>query len=56
MSTDTPAILVSFFTQPVVSQELDVEVLRLEGRVMDVRGRALEEKEAVVVDGSLSAA
>lgn len=45
-----PAVLVALVAQPVVPQHLGVEVVRLEGRVVDVELGALEEEEGVVVD------
>lgn len=45
-----PAVLIALVAQPVVAQDLGVEVVGLEGRVVDVALGALEEEEAVVVD------
>lgn len=48
---DAPAILPPLMAQPVVAEDLGVEVVRLKGRVVHVRGAGpLEEEEAVVVD------
>lgn len=44
-----PAVLVALVAQPVVAQDLGVEVVRLEGRVVHVALGPLEEEEAVVV-------
>jgi hypothetical protein len=41
--------------QPVVAQHLRIEVVRLEGRVVDVHLGPLEEEEAVVVDQLVAA-
>lgn len=50
MSPNTPAVLVALLSQPIVTQNLGVEVDRLEGGVVDVRFGPFEEEEAVVVD------
>lgn len=47
---DAPAVLVALVAQPVVTQDLGVEVVRLEGRVVHMALGTLEEEEAVVVD------
>jgi hypothetical protein len=45
-----PRQLVAFVPQPIVAEDLCVEVVRLETRVVDVeRGSAAEEEEAVMV-------
>jgi predicted transcriptional regulator len=50
VAPDAPAVLIAFVAQPVVAEDLGVEVVRLEGRVVHVRLGPLEEEEAVVVD------
>lgn len=50
MSSHTPAVLVPFVPKPVVSQYLGVKIVRLKGRMMDVRFRAFEEEKAVMVN------
>lgn len=45
-----PAVLIPLVPQPVVAQDLGVEVVRLEGRVVHVAPFTLKEEEAVVVD------
>lgn len=45
-----PAVLIPLVPQPIVTEDLGVEVVRLKGRVVDVTFRALEEEESVVVD------
>jgi hypothetical protein len=53
---NTPAVFIALVTHPVVAEHLGVEVVRLEGRVMDMGGsRAFEEEEAVVVNKLRSA-
>jgi len=47
---DAPAVGVPLVAQPVVTQNLRVKVVRLEGRVVDVHLWTLEKEEAVVVD------
>ena len=50
MSPHTPAVFPALVTQIVVTQDLGVVVVRLEGGVVDVwRPGTLEEEEAVVV-------
>jgi hypothetical protein len=55
VSADAPAVGVPLVPQPIVAEDLGVEVVGLEGRVMDVEFRALEEEEAVVVHALLAA-
>ena len=50
MSAYSPAVLVSFMAKPVVPKDLGVEVMCLEGGVVHVSFRSLEEEKAVVVD------
>lgn len=50
VAADSPAVLVALVAQPVVAQDLGVEVVGLEGGVVHVALGALEEEEAVVVD------
>ena len=50
MSAYAPTVPVSLLAQPVVTEDLDVEVVRLVGGVVDVVLGALVEEEAVVVD------
>lgn len=50
MPSDPPTILPPLMPQPVMPQHLRVKIMRLETRVMDMRFRALEEEEAVMVD------
>lgn len=49
MSSHAPAILIAFMTKPVMSQLLGVKIVRLEGRVVNVRFGTFEKEEAVVV-------
>lgn len=46
----SPAVLIAPVPKPVVTKDLGVKVMRLEGRVVDVALWALEEEEAVVVN------
>lgn len=55
MPADAPAVLVPLVPQPVVAEDLCVEVVGLEGGVVDVELGALEEEEGVVVDEVLAA-
>ena len=55
MPAHAPAVLVSLVPEPVVAEDLGVEIVCLEGRVMDVVLGALEEEEDVVVDELLAA-
>lgn len=50
MASDAPTILVPFVPQPIVAQDLCVEIVCLERRMMDLGGRPLNEEEDVVVD------
>lgn len=50
VAADAPAVLVALVAQPVVAQDLGVEVVGLEGGVVHMALGALEEEEAVVVD------
>lgn len=50
VAAHAPAVLVALVAQPVVAQDLGVEVVSLEGGVVHVALGALEEEEAVVVD------
>lgn len=50
VAADAPAVLVALVAEPVVAQDLGVEVVGLEGGVVHVALGALEEEEAVVVD------
>lgn len=50
-----PAVLVAPVPQPVVAEDLGVEVVGLEGGVVDVELGALEEEEGVVVHEVLAA-
>ena len=47
---DAPAVLVALVAEPVVAEDLGVEVVGLEGGVVDVELWAFEEEEGVVVD------
>lgn len=49
MSSDSPAILVTFLAQPVMPKGLCVKVIGLVGRMVDVRLGTFEEEEAMVV-------
>lgn len=55
VAADAPAILVALVAQPVVAEDLGVEVVGLEGGVVHVVLGALEEEEGVVVDALLAA-
>lgn len=50
VAADSPAVLVALVAQPVVAQDLGVEVVGLEGGVVHVALGTLEEEETVVVD------
>ena len=50
MAANAPAVAVALFAQPVVAEDLGVEVVGLEGGVVRVELGALVEEEAVVVD------
>lgn len=50
MPPDPPTVLPTFMPQPIMPQNLRVEIVRLEARVVDMTFGALEEEEAVVVD------
>lgn len=50
MTSDPPTVLMPLLAQPVVAQDLGIEVVRLERRVMDLVGRTLGEEEHVVID------
>lgn len=49
VSPNAPAVLVALLAEPVVAEQLGVEVVRLVRRMVHVRLRPLEEEEAVVV-------
>lgn len=49
MPANTPAILITLLAKPVVPENLSVEVVSLERRVVDVKLGALEEEEAVMI-------
>lgn len=49
MPPDAPAILIPLFDEPIVPDDLGVEIKDLERRVVDVGLCAREEEEAVVV-------
>ena len=55
MSPDAPAILVALLDQPVVADDLGVEIEDLEGRVVDVVFGAGEEEDGMVVDEFVAA-
>lgn len=55
MPAHAPAVLVAPVPQPVVAEDLGVEVVGLEGGVVDVELGALEEEEGVVVHEVLAA-
>ena len=55
MSAYAPTVPVSLLAQPVVAEDLGVEVVRFEGRVMGVELGALVEEEGVMVDPLLAA-
>ena len=55
MAADAPAVAVALIAQPVVPEDLGVEVVGLEGAVVRVVLGALVEEEAVVVDLLLAA-
>jgi hypothetical protein len=46
---DAPAVLIALVAKPIMAQNLGIEVVRLKGRVVDVRPGTLEEEEAVMV-------
>ena len=50
MPPDPPAILIPLLDQPIVAQDLGVEIEDLEGGVVDVAAGTRVEEEAVVVD------
>lgn len=50
VAADAPAVFVALVAQPVVAQDLGVEVVSLEGGVVHVALGTLEEEETVVVD------
>jgi hypothetical protein len=54
VAADAPAVGVALVAEPVVAEDLDVEVVGLEGGVVDVELWALEEEEGVVVDELLA--
>ena len=55
MPPDAPAILVALFDEPVVPEDLGVEIEHLERRMVHVPFGPLVEEEAVVVDELLAA-
>lgn len=55
VSTHTPAVLVALMTKPIVTEHLRIEIVGLEGRVVDVHLGTLKEEEAMVVDKVSSA-
>ena len=55
VSPDAPTVLIAFVTEPIVSQNLCIKVMRFKGWMMDMRLWALEKEEAVMVDKLLSA-
>lgn len=50
MPTNPPTILIPPFQQPVVAQNLSVEIKDFEGRVVDMGFGTFEEEETVVID------
>lgn len=53
--TYTPAVLIALMSQPVVTKDLGVDVVRFKGRMVDVAFWALEEEEGVMVDPLVTA-
>lgn len=49
MSTNAPAILIALLPEPMVTQQLRIEIMRLERRMMDVRFGPFEHEEAMVI-------
>lgn len=47
-------ILISFLHQPIVSQKLDVKVVHLEARMMNVKLTSFEEEETMMVNHFVS--
>ena len=50
MPPHPPAVLVPLVPQPIMTQNLGVEIMRLKARVVDVALGAFEEEETVVID------
>ena len=55
MSSNTPAELVSFLLEVLMTQELSVEIVNFEGAVVDVDGWLLLTEERMVVDEVVTA-
>lgn len=55
VSSNTPTVLITLMTEPVVTEHLSVKVVRFEGRVVDVHLGTFKEEEAVVVHKVVSA-
>lgn len=49
MAPDSPAVLISLLTKPMMSEKLRVEIMSLIGRMMDMTLWPLEEEETVMV-------
>lgn len=50
MPAHAPAVLVSPFLQPVVAEDLQIKIVHLERRVVDVAFWTFVEEEAMMVD------
>ena len=50
MSPHAPTIFIPLLRQPIVANDLGIEIEDFERRVMDVGFGALEDEEAVVID------
>lgn len=50
MPSYTPAVLIALVAEPVMTQNLRVEIVRFEGGVMNMGLGSFKEKEAVMVN------
>ena len=55
VSSNTPAVLVALMAKPVVAEHLGIEIVCLEGGVMDVHLGTFKEEEAMVIHQLVSA-
>jgi hypothetical protein len=50
MSSNSPAVFIALFSQPIVAEDFDVKIMNLKGRMMHMRDRAFKNKKGVVID------
>lgn len=55
MPSHAPAILIPLLRQPVMAEDLGIEVENFKRGMVDMGFGAFEEKEAVVIDGFFAA-